>query len=109
MLVGFGRSSALAFPYLHTASNGKPPFTRLKFDKPDAKGKRYAQAKGSGNRLYIPPMIERTSLTDSSVTLYLTEGEKKALKASQEGLACLSVSGVDSLALAHEWEESADR
>jgi len=96
MLVGFGRSAALAFPYLHTATNGKPPFTRVKFDKPDAKGKRYAQAKGSGNRLYIPPMIDGATLTDPSVALYLTEGEKKALKASQEGLSCVSVSGVDS-------------
>lgn len=96
MLIGFGRSSALAFPYLHTANNGSPPFTRLKFDKPDAKGKRYAQAKGSGNRLYIPPMIDPAALTDASVTLYLTEGEKKALKAAQEGMTCVSVSGVDS-------------
>ena len=51
MLIGFGRSGGLAFPYLHTASDGKEPFTRIKFDKPDVKGKRYAQAKGSGNRL----------------------------------------------------------
>lgn len=96
MLVGFGRSSALAFPYLHTATNGKLPFTLVKFDKPDAKGKRYAQPKGSGNRLYIPPTLDPAVLRDPRVTLYITEGEKKCLKAVQEGLPCVSVSGVDS-------------
>lgn len=96
LLIGFGRSGGLAFPYLHTANDGKEPFTRIKFDKPDAKGKRYAQAKGSGNRLYIPPMPDPAALKNPGVTLYITEGEKKSLKAVQEGLPCVSVSGVDS-------------
>ena len=96
MLIGFGRSGGLAIPYLHTASDGKQPSTRIKFDKPDSKGKRYAQAKGSGNRLYIPPILDPASLKDPAVTLYITEGEKKALKAAQEDLTCISVSGVDS-------------
>ncbi len=96
MLVGFGRSGAIAFPYAHTAKDGGEPFTRVKFDKSDAKGKRYSQAKGSGNRLYIPPILGPASLEDPAVTLYITEGEKKALKACQEALTCVSVSGVDS-------------
>lgn len=95
-LVGFGRSGALAFPYRHTAKDGDQPFTRVKFDKPDVKGKRYAQAKGSGNRLYIPPTLDPAVLQDSGVPLCITEGEKKCLKAVQEGLPCVSVSGVDS-------------
>jgi archaellum biogenesis ATPase FlaH len=98
MLVGFGRSGALAFPYMHTANDGKEPFTRVKFDKPGEKGKRYAQAKRSGNRIYFPPppILDPSVLQDPSVTLYLSEGEKKCLKANQEGLPCVSVSGVDS-------------
>ncbi len=96
MLIGFGRSGGLAVPYLHTANDGREPFTRIKFDKPDSKGKRYAQAKGSGNRLFIPSILDAATLKNPSAPLYITEGEKKALKAAQEGLPCVSVSGVDS-------------
>lgn len=96
MLIGFGRSGGLAIPYLHTANDGKETFTRIKFDKPDTKGRRYAQAKGSGNRLYIPSILDPATLKNPTAPIFITEGEKKALKATQEGLPCVSVSGVDS-------------
>ena len=41
---------------------------------------RYLQRKGSGVHLYVPPRA-RAVLTDPSITLYLTEGEKKSAKA----------------------------
>lgn len=95
-LLSFGRGPGLAFPYLHTAQDGGEPFTRVKADRPDSGGKRYCQRKGSGNRLYLPPMLDPAVLRNPGITLYVTEGEKKSLKAVQDGLACVSISGVDS-------------
>jgi hypothetical protein len=39
-------------------------------------------------------LLEPTILTDAKTPLWVTEGEKKALKACQEGLACVAVPGV---------------
>lgn len=54
---------------------------------------KYLCRKGSGNHLYIPPKT-RPFLCDPSIELYVTEGEKKALKAAQEGLCCIAISGL---------------
>jgi hypothetical protein len=57
-------------------------------------GHKYLQVKNSGNRLYIPANIIRYKLQDTDATLYITEGEKKALRACQEGLLCVGLSGL---------------
>lgn len=54
---------------------------------------KYLARKGSGNRLYIPHKA-RPFLQDLSTPLYITEGEKKALKATQEGIPCIAISGL---------------
>jgi hypothetical protein len=54
---------------------------------------RYHQRAGTPPRLYIPAHA-RAALTDPSVPLLITEGEKKALKANQESLACVAVGGL---------------
>lgn len=54
---------------------------------------KYLQKKGSGNRLYIPEDIQET-LSKPDIELFITEGEKKALKAVQEGLPCIGLSGL---------------
>lgn len=54
---------------------------------------KYLAKKDSGNRLYIPPKI-RPFLSDLSTPFYVVEGEKKALKACQEGLICIAISGL---------------
>jgi hypothetical protein len=56
-------------------------------------GPKYLQKKDSGNRLYIPPFAA-SILADTTKPIYFTEGEKKALKACQEGLACIGLSGL---------------
>jgi hypothetical protein len=66
----------------------------VKLDKADAEGKRYRSPARQPNRLYIPPLLDRAILNDPHAPLWLTEGEKKALKACQEGLACLALPGV---------------
>ena len=54
---------------------------------------KYLARKNSGNHLYIPFKIT-SILKDVSIPLYITEGEKKALKAAQEGLPCIAISGL---------------
>ncbi len=91
----------LVFPY-DGASHGAlwrrdDEFVRCKLFPPVSDGQghtiRYYQRAGSPPRLYIPAPA-RAALTDPTVPLLVTEGEKKALKANQEGLACLAVGGL---------------
>ncbi|MDO8141755.1 MAG: DUF3854 domain-containing protein [Candidatus Brocadiales bacterium] len=54
---------------------------------------KYLARKDSGNHLYIPYKVTPI-LKDVSIPLYITEGEKKSLKATQEGLSCIAISGL---------------
>ncbi|TLD40879.1 MAG: hypothetical protein JETT_2871 [Candidatus Jettenia ecosi] len=54
---------------------------------------KYLARKNSGNRLYIPHKV-RQMIRDLSIPLYITEGEKKALKATQEGFSCVAIAGL---------------
>src|SRR5215831_7909632 len=92
-ILGFAEGPGLAIPYPDPTGAGDV-FVRVKLDTPGADGKRYRSPIGSKNRLYIPPNFEHDAIQDASVPLYLTEGEKKALKACQEGLGCLALAGV---------------
>lgn len=79
--------SLMAFPY--PSCDG---FERYKpFPSLDGKPK-YLQKKDTGNHLYIPTKTQAI-LSDISIPIYVTEGEKKTLKAVQEGLFCIGVSG----------------
>lgn len=80
--------SVLCFPY-----PGCDGFERYKpFPSLDGKPK-YLQKKGTGNHLYIPERV-RPVLSDPIVPLCITEGEKKTLKAVQEGLNCIGLGGL---------------
>jgi hypothetical protein len=72
-------------------------FTRYKLFPPavgkDGREQRYAQAEGTGVHLYALPSV-RAVLTDATVPLYWTEGEKKAAKATQEGFLCIALGGL---------------
>jgi len=82
----------LCFPY-----PGIDGFCRDKIFPPlkgeDGHTTRYLQRKDSGVHLYIPPLA-RAALTNPDVTLYITEGEKKAAKACQEGFPCIGLGGL---------------
>ncbi len=99
--------ACLAFPFLD--ATGAPmtyphgdgsvhPFVRLKPSKPrtgrDGKPHKYESPLRCGNRAYLPPGA-RPALADAGAALLLTEGEKKALKATQDGFACLGLVGVE--------------
>jgi len=94
-LLGFHDSPALVIPY-----TGHPGYVRIKPDEPrtDANGRqiKYESLRGSVNHLYIPSRT-RTRLYgigERVQSVIITEGEKKALKADQEGFAVISVPGV---------------
>ncbi|HPL97323.1 MAG TPA: DUF3854 domain-containing protein [Smithellaceae bacterium] len=59
-----------------------------------ADGQKYLQRRNTGNRLYIPMNINRDLFQDATKPIYITEGEKKALRACQEGLFCIGLSGL---------------
>ena len=88
-------SDCLAFPFY--SHNGQTPFVRFKPDVPfvnaDGKPAKYLSPKGADNRLYIP---RQTGLVfgDAHAPLFVTEGEKKAAMADQEGFPCVGLTGV---------------
>src|SRR5262249_39296940 len=78
-------------------ANGKPTdYVRLKPDRPrqkDGKPVKYESPKGAGNLPYFPPGT-LAALQDPMRPLVITEGEKKAAKADQEGFPCIGLVGV---------------
>jgi len=83
--------SAYVIPY-NGNSNGYSRF-RCFYDSGQVEP-RYRQRKESANHLYIPAGLDKTILSDPAKTLYVTEGEKKALKACQEGIPCVGLGGL---------------
>jgi len=79
--------SVLAFPY-----PGCDGFERYKLF-PSLEDRKYHQHKGAGNHIYIPAAVA-SILKDPSTPIYITEGEKKALKTTQEGLPCIGMGGL---------------
>ena len=84
--------SGIVIPFRN--SNG---FTRFKPDNPrknrDGKPIKYESPHGQPNRVFVPPGTD-TALSDSSRPLLITEGEKKSLKADQDGFPCIGLTGV---------------
>jgi hypothetical protein len=83
--------------------NGEPlHYTRLKPDRPRQakkgkdKGKpvKYESRRGAVVLPYFPPRT-LAALKDRTQPLLMTEGEKKAAKADQEGFPCIGLAGVD--------------
>lgn len=85
--------SMLAFPYLGTDHVRYKLFSSEPILDKDGHEIKYYQPKGSSNRLYIPKGME-SILSDPSVPLHITEGEKKTLKMNQEGLPCIGLGGL---------------
>jgi putative DNA primase/helicase len=87
----------LAIPFLDGAGK-KTDYLRLKPDRPrkakeDGKPIKYESPKGAGNRAFFPPAT-LAALQNPDVPLLVTEGEKKAAKADQEGFPCIGLVGV---------------
>ena len=86
--LGYGvQGGGLVIPY-------DERYARVRIDHAGPDGKRYRSPAGQGNRLYVPPTLAAGVLADASIPLHVTEGEFKALKATQEGIPCLALPGV---------------
>jgi hypothetical protein len=55
---------------------------------------RYLQPGKSGAHLYVPPTLPPGILQDPTKPLGIAEGEKKALKATQDGIPCVGIGGL---------------
>lgn len=78
--------------------NGKRNgYVRLKPDNPrtgkNGKPNKYESPVGTGNRAYFPPDTVE-AIRSPLQPLIITEGEKKAAKATQEGFPCIGLVGV---------------
>lgn len=91
-----GIVSALAFPYFDGAGE-KSGHVRIKVFPPyksqGNKPRKYLQRKGSSSHLYILPAVGKI-LKSVGVPLLLIEGEKKAARAVDLGIAAIGFSGV---------------
>jgi len=86
---------AMVFPFYD--EDGNVVLYRVKPDHPPLqKGKpaKYLSPTGSTVRGYIPPAA-RPALENPTARLFVTEGEKKANKGTQEGFPCIGLTGVD--------------
>jgi len=99
--LGFGhiQPPALALPIL-PPDRAEPDLNDV-IIKPDTprvnergKPRKYELRPRSRNRVHVPVSV-RSQIADPSVTLYVTEGQKKAEKAAQEGLSCVAIMGVN--------------
>jgi putative DNA primase/helicase len=85
----------LCIPFVD-ADGKRINYVRLKPDAPrvgkNGKVVKYESPKGSGNRAYFPPG-SLAALKDASVSLVITEGEKKVAKADQEGFPSIGTVG----------------
>ena len=87
---------ALVFPYLNAAKGRFSDYERVKPQRPAnygaSKGPKYESPKGERTRIYFPAGVIQHLQSDCE--LFVTEGEKKALKMTQEGFPTIGIPGV---------------
>lgn len=85
----------LSYPEL--LENKASSYGTFKPDTPlinEGKPVKYLRPKGETSRIFRPLELEADILQDATKPLFITEGEKKAIKATQEGFNCIGVAGV---------------
>lgn len=97
---GFSKAESAAYRLPYFELNGKiNGFHRLRYLDPALTGRRYTQPPDSGCHLYFSPLVKRAwpeiAAADSSLSIYFTEGEKKAACACKHGLPTIGLGGVD--------------
>ena len=95
---------SMLIPYFD--SNGEQSaFYRVRYLEPltgfagiVVKPRRYAQAPGTLNEVYLPPLLDQSwaeIMKDPSQPIYITEGELKAACGAARGLPVMGLGGVD--------------
>lgn len=93
-ILGFAAGPGLIIPY--PSHQGIKPFYRVKPDVPpviDGKPAKYLSPRGATVRAYIPPSTY-DALKNKKTRVIVSEGEKKAAKADQDGFPCIGLGGV---------------
>lgn len=88
------KSAALVLPYVD--ADGHNGYARVRPDSPRLSQKKpvkYESPRGRRNQVYLPPGVAKV-LPDAAQELLTTEGELKALAATQEGFPCIGLVGV---------------
>jgi putative DNA primase/helicase len=99
------KHSGLRIPYLDAGGrpvmDGDKPFARVRllpegFAALMEKPQKFAQQKGTANHLYLDPAREdwQDILADPGVPIVITEGEVKAMCATEHGIVCIALGGV---------------
>lgn len=98
-LTGHVKAVSYIIPYFNIS--GKIiNYHRIRFLDPvplsfNGKRTRYMQPTGSLPRLYLPPLLDWTTVASNiETTIYITEGEKKAARACKDKLPCIGLGGV---------------
>lgn len=89
-LTGNSESWSLSYPDLST--NQKTSYATIRLKNP--KDSKYIRPKDEASRLFKPYHLASTVLSDTREYIIITEGEKKAVKAVQEGFNCIALGGV---------------
>lgn len=84
-------STAMVIPYGDGCVRLKPDSPRI--DK-EGRSIKYETLVGTPARIYFPPNLNNEVFQNTAIPLVITEGEKKALKAVQEGIPTISIPGV---------------
>lgn len=100
----FHAAGALFIPYFDSRGR-ETKFYRIRYLEPlpgfagaFKKPQRYAQAPGTLNEVYLPPLMKRPwadVMQDTETVIYITEGELKAACATARGLPTIGLGGVD--------------
>jgi hypothetical protein len=83
-------SPGYCIPYNGIVDQTGKPYVRWRLRQPIEK-MRYVAGLGDDPQLYVPPAFSALPPSD---LLVVTEGEKKAAKAVQEGISCVAVQGL---------------
>jgi len=89
--------------YPALTGNFKTDYYTYRLKNPKKGQGKYLKPKGLPTRLFRPLHLPVSALLDKTQYLILTEGDKKAIKAVQEGFNCVSLSGV------YCWKQNPDR
>jgi putative DNA primase/helicase len=94
LVLGFSAGPGLIIPYPRYDKTAL--YCRVKPNTPpifNRKPAKYLSPKGVQVKAYIPPRTKE-ALKNPKTWVILTEGEKKAAKADQEGFACIGLAGI---------------
>jgi len=83
---------ALFIPFFD-AEGDRTGYGRFKLRQPRPGRGKYESPVGGGNQIYFPPLSVLHEAMKDSLPIFITEGEKKALRACQAGVPCLGITG----------------